>query len=94
MAKPGEKIATLYCYRTAAGMWSMQGDRPGFIAYDYCAGCVDLIGQYGGYAELFQVDRYESDFTTTGRNWTDVYTVVRMYGTRPEHFPDMEERTP
>jgi hypothetical protein len=88
-----DKIATFYTYRTAAGLWPLNtGTMPGGeSAYDYTASIVDCIGREGGYAELFQVDRYPSDFATTGVHWRDVYRIVRMYGERPAHFRDLEQ---
>lgn len=89
MPKPGQKITTLYAYRTASGYWGPYSDNPGFIAYDYCSRVTDLIGgALGLYAELLQVDRYTSDYAVTGRHWEDVRTTVRMYGKRPENYPD------
>lgn len=82
---------TLWTYRTQAGMWASNADRPGFTAYEYAAGLVDSLGDMGGYAELFKIERYETDYETTGRNWKDVYTVIRSYGERPSGFKSVEE---
>lgn len=83
---------TLWTYRNHCGMWGASSDRPGFSAYEYAAGIVETIGNMlGGYADLFKIERYETDYETTGRNWVDVYTLVRSYGTAPKGFRSVDE---
>jgi hypothetical protein len=89
----GDTRQTFYTYRNHSGMWPLNtGTMPGGeTAYDYTAGLVDIIGGMGGYAELFQVDRYPSDYAVTGVHWVDLYTTVRRYGTPPRPMPTAEQ---
>jgi hypothetical protein len=72
---------TLWSYRDWAGrVWGPYSDasfaHSGKSAEAYCRGIVDLNGT----GEVIRTDRTPEHFETTGRNWTDVRTVVHVAG--------------
>lgn len=56
----------------------------GLQRQDYCEGLFETMAKYNpsGRVQLIRIDRVETDFVTTGRNWDNVQTVEK--DTKPE----------
>lgn len=72
---------TLWSYRIRPGrVWGPYADAQFSdgtqSAEEYCRGIVDRVGT----GAVIRVDRRPESFDTTGRNWTDVHTVVYVEG--------------
>jgi hypothetical protein len=80
---------TLWSYRDHAGrVWGPYADaefrHTDSSAERYCRGIVDTVGA----GEVIRTDRTPEHFETTGRNWTDVRTVVHVAGAPEEAEED------
>jgi hypothetical protein len=86
---------TLWSYRDHAGrVWGPYADaefrHTDGSAERYCRGIVDTTGA----GEVIRTDRTPEHFETTGRNWTDVRTIVHVAGAPAPTAPEAQEATP